>query len=55
MSSTRNFPIKTKAFYNTIKKSAQRALISIYTLTITRDIKRIRRVQGSGLVPKDNF
>ena len=47
--------MKTKALYNTIKKSAQRALKSIYILTITRDIKRIRSVQGSGLVPEDSF
>lgn len=40
---------------NTIKKSTQRALRSIYILTITTDIKRIRRVQGSGLAPEDSF
>lgn len=31
--------MKTEALYNTVKKPAQRALRSIYVLTITRDVE----------------
>lgn len=50
ISSTRNFPVETKAFYNAVSKAGQRTLAAIYMLIVTRDIKRRRRVQGCALL-----
>lgn len=50
ISSTRNFPVETKAFYNAVSKAGQRTLAAIYMLIVNRDIKRRRRVQGCALL-----